>query len=103
MKLIARTLIPDTMLRHGVRKEIIDNRVQDDLSLSLAKEIVKNDITRATVKRDDKSLFKEGTEYKLEVYVLTHEEYKEYMELKKFRQQMKSFLSDDYKHFETEV
>lgn len=101
MKLIARTSIPDTTLRHGIPKEIIDKRVQDDLSFSLAKAIVKNDITRAVVKRSI-SCFSGETEYELEVYVLTPEEHKEYMEFKKFRQQMKIFYQMIVNYFETE-
>jgi hypothetical protein len=103
MKLTARTFIPDTMLHHGIPKEIIDKRIQDDLSFSLAKAIVKHDMTRTIVKRDYELTIPNATEYQLEVYILTPEEYKEYMELKKFRQNMKKFLSDDYDHFRVEI
>ena len=78
MKLIgAMHTIPHKKLDMFFDKEILDNYVEEELAIKLAKEIVKE-------LKDDIQyrLLSEQTEFKLDVVVLNREEFKEYVKWK---------------------
>ena len=78
MKLIgAMHTIPHKKLDMFFDKEILDNYVEEELAIKLAKEIVKE-------LKDDIQyrLLSEQTEFKLDVVVLNREEFKEYAKWK---------------------
>ena len=78
MKLIgAMCTMPHKKLDMFFDKEIIDNYVEKELAIKLAKEIVKE------LKDDIQCrLLSEQTEFRLDVVVLNREEFKEYAKWK---------------------
>jgi len=78
MKLIgAMYTIPHKKLDMFFDKEIIDNYVEEELAIKLAKEIAKE------LKDDIQCrLLSEQTEFRLDVVILNREEFKEYVKWK---------------------
>ena len=78
MKLIgAMCTIPHKKLDMFFDKEVIDNYVEEELAIKLAKEIVKE------LKDDIQCrLLWEQTEFRLDIVILNREEFKEYVKWK---------------------
>ena len=89
----ARYILSDRELMYPRNKQHIEERIHHELALSLARELVKEKLGEITVKREH-SAYKEdpyysliipsgGTLYEVDCFILSREEYREYMNLKK--------------------
>jgi len=91
-KLKAGCSISDMEYQHRyIPKVEIDKRIAHQLARSLADDLVTKEIDKVMVKR--KEFYNMGeTIYDLEVYLLTRAEHNEYLELKRFKEQMQNFV-----------
>jgi len=88
----ARYILSDRELLHPRLQKDIEERVNYELALSLARELVKKKFGEITVKREYSSHKEDpyysliippgGTLYELECFVLSRQEYLEYKKLK---------------------
>lgn len=94
-KLGAKAVISDHILYHGADKKDLDRIVNNELAHKIADELIKSDMSKIIVSREQNiDMFEIGsTVYYAECCVLTKEEYKEYEDLKKFREIMKAFAA----------
>jgi hypothetical protein len=95
----ARHILPDYVL-YGVRnKKDVEERVYDELAVSLARELVKHKCEEITIKREVKkgdpylNPWEQGILYELDCFVLSRAEWKEYQDLLEFQKKMQKFVN----------
>ena len=94
---ISRYTMPDYMLHDGISKSELDRIVKRNLANSLAEALVNRDFNNMVISRKDQSPLlihpkDMETIYELRCFVLSKEEYKEYMELKKLQDKLRSIV-----------